>query len=70
MTKEQFLKDFNAINLVYNNSMMRESLERHIDELLEDEHKRIADLVSEYCEEHGIYDWGIIDLIREGGNNG
>lgn len=31
------------------------------------EREKIADLVSEYCEKHAIYDWGIIDLIRKGG---
>ena len=70
MTKEQFLKDFDDINFMYNNSMMKDSLERHIDELLEDETEKIAACVNEYCEEHGIYDWGIIDLIKKGGNNG
>lgn len=68
MTKEQFLKDFDDINFMYNNAMMKDSLERHIDELLEDERKNIASSVSEYCEKHAIYDWGIIDFIKEGNN--
>lgn len=66
MTKEQFLKDFDDINFAYNNAMMKDSLERHIDELLEDERENIASCVSEYCEKHAIYDWGIVDLIKEG----
>lgn len=67
MTKEEFLKDFDDINFMYNNAMMKDSLERHIDELLENEYENIASSVSEYCEKHGIYDWGIIDFIKNGG---
>ena len=67
MTKEQFLKDFDDINFMYNNAMMKESLERHIDELMEDEIEKIAACVNEYCEKHAIYDWGIVDLIKKGG---
>ena len=35
MTKEEFLNDFHEINFMYNNPMMKASLERHIDALLE-----------------------------------
>ena len=41
MTKEQFLKDFDDINFMYNNAMMKDSLERHIDDLLETELEKI-----------------------------
>ena len=43
MTKEEFLKDFDDINFMYNNAMMKDSLERHIDDLLESEFEKIID---------------------------
>lgn len=45
MTKEQFLQDFDDINFMYNNAMMKDSLERHIDDLLETELEKINDKI-------------------------
>ena len=58
MTKEQFLKDFDDINFMYNNAMMKDSLERHIDELLEDETEKIKAKI-----ENVVYCIGGEDLV-------
>lgn len=65
MDKKQFLNDFDDINFMYNNAMMKDSLERHIDDLLESELTKLRNKISEYCEFHAIYDWGILDMIDE-----
>ena len=67
MTKEEFLKDFDDINFMYNNAMMKDSLERHIDELTESIYSDLAKAIGKYCECHGIYDWGIIEFVENGG---
>lgn len=43
MTKEQFLKDFKDINSMYNNCMMLDSLENHINDLLETELEKLEE---------------------------
>ena len=67
MTKEEFLKDFDDINFMYNNAMMKDSLERHIDELTESIFSDLAKAIGEYCEDHAVYDWGIIEFVKNGG---
>jgi len=79
MTKEQILKDFDDINFMYNNPMMLDSLERHIDELLEDVMNDLS-IVSEALlgiVEHECCSYGMDDAcdiaskyIKEGDENG
>ena len=67
MTKEEFLKDFDDINFMYNNAMMKDSLERHIDELTESIFSDLAKAIGKYCEDNAVYDWGIIEFVKNGG---
>ena len=46
MTKEQFLKDFDDINSMYNHAMMKDSLERHIDDLLGCENEELEKVIN------------------------
>lgn len=59
MTKEEFLKDFDDINFMYNNAMMKDSLERHIDDLLESEFEHLKAVIRF----NGLYNERIEDLI-------
>lgn len=65
MTKEQFLKDFDDINFMYNNAMMNDSLERHIDDLLETELEKIKAEI----EKHNIADFiavqSVLDILNK-----
>ena len=66
--------NFDVTEVLKTNAKIRQAFKDCIyaieSEMVKNERECRAASVSEYCEKHGIYDWGIIDLIKKGGNNG